>query len=107
MDRAPTRRRAERVGPRQIAVFGTALAGVLLPLALGVLFAKAAAADPIAPVNALVTGGGRARLSPAQLRGCGRGGLRRYRTRVAARRPGRPATTAAEHPAPEAAASGT
>lgn len=104
MTRAPARRRVE---PKRIAPLGTALAGALLPLALGVLFAKAMAADPMAPVNALVTGGVRARVSPAHLRACGRGGLRRYRRRAAARRPGRPATTAAESPAPEAAASGT
>lgn len=100
---APTRR---RTGPKRIAVFGTAFAGALLPLALGVLFAKTMAADPMAPVNAFVTGGGRARLSPAHLRGCGRPGLRRHRRGAAARRPGRSATRAAAPPAPEAAASG-
>ncbi|CAL9282295.1 hypothetical protein SUDANB25_00585 [Streptomyces sp. SudanB25_2051] len=106
MTSAPTRRRIET---RQITTLGTALAGALLPLALGVLFAKAMAADPMTPVNALITNGGRARISPAGLRGCGRagrGGLRRCRTRVAARRPRRRATTAAEHPAPESSAAG-
>ncbi|CAL9353854.1 hypothetical protein SUDANB37_00544 [Streptomyces sp. enrichment culture] len=103
MTSAPTRRRVE---PRQITTFGTAVAGVLLPLALGVLLAKAMAADPMTPVNALITNGGRARLPPAGLRGCGRGGLRRCRTRVAARRPRRRATKEAVPPAPEAAAAG-
>ncbi|URN18182.1 hypothetical protein MW084_22110 [Streptomyces sudanensis] len=101
---APTRRRVE---PEQLAAFGAAFAGALLPLALGVLFAKAMAADPMAPVNAFVTGGARTRLSPAHLRGCGPGRLRRHRTGAAARRPGRSATPAAERPVPESAASGT
>ncbi|WP_374984071.1 hypothetical protein [Streptomyces fradiae] len=104
MTSAPTRRRIE---PRQLATLGAALAGTLLPLALGVLLAKAMAADPMTPVNALITNGGRARISPADLRGCGRGGLRRRRSRDAARRPGRRVTTAAGHPAPEGAAAGT
>ncbi|AOT57744.1 hypothetical protein A4G23_00534 [Streptomyces rubrolavendulae] len=102
MTSAPTR----RITPRRLAPLGAALAGTLLPLALGVLLAKAMAADPMTPVNALVTNGGRARISPADLRGCGYGGLRR-RARDAVRRPGRRVRTAAKDPAPEGAAAGT
>ncbi|GAA2981932.1 MULTISPECIES: hypothetical protein [Streptomyces] len=47
---------------------GTALAVTLLPLAVGVLLARAVPVDPMASVNALVTGGGqRARIAPSHL----------------------------------------
>ncbi|SCD76548.1 MULTISPECIES: hypothetical protein [unclassified Streptomyces] len=47
---------------------GTALAVTLLPLAVGVLLARAVPVDPMASVNALVTGGGqRARIAPSRL----------------------------------------
>ncbi len=112
MTRAPSR---HRLAPRRLAPLGTALAGALLPLALGVLFAKAMAVDPLTPVNALITNGGRPRVSPAQLRGGVRGGvrvpgggrLRRCRTRGAAPRPAHTATTEAEDPVPAASAAGT
>ncbi|HWU08043.1 MAG TPA: hypothetical protein VN520_16940 [Streptomyces sp.] len=46
---------------------GTALAVALLPLAVGVLLARTTALDPMASVNALVTGGGRrAPLAPSR-----------------------------------------
>ncbi|KDQ65539.1 MULTISPECIES: hypothetical protein [Streptomyces] len=50
---------------QNLTTAGTALAVALLPLAAGVLLARAAASDPLAPVNALVTGaGGRVRVAP-------------------------------------------
>ncbi|MFG2295944.1 hypothetical protein [Streptomyces sp. NPDC048603] len=74
--------RASRPQPsprvRQVTVAGRALATALLPLALGVLLARAAAGDPMTPVNALITNGAqRARVSPAEWRRCGRAALRR------------------------------
>ncbi|MFE3495362.1 hypothetical protein ACFXOS_20210 [Streptomyces sp. NPDC059175] len=69
---APRRPRA-----RQFTDSGVALAAALLPLAVGVLMAKATAADPLTPVNALITSAGeRARVSPAELCRCGRSALR-------------------------------
>ncbi|MFD7030313.1 hypothetical protein ACFWAR_19960 [Streptomyces sp. NPDC059917] len=43
---------------RNVTTAGSALAVALLPLVVGVLVAKGMAADPHAPVNALITGGG-------------------------------------------------
>ncbi|MEV1047863.1 hypothetical protein [Streptomyces sp. NPDC049916] len=64
-----------------VTTAGTALAVTLLPLALGVLLAKGMAADPMASVNALVTGGGhRPRVSPGEWRRCGAHAVRRLRT---------------------------
>jgi hypothetical protein len=64
---------------RGAATAGTALAVTLLPLVAGILLAKTMAADPMTPVNALITSGGhRARVSPAHLRGCGRSAARRW-----------------------------
>ncbi|MEU2110001.1 hypothetical protein [Streptomyces sp. NPDC019507] len=61
---------------QQVTTTGTALAAALLPLMVGVLVAKSLGADPMAPVNALIAGGGqRPRVCPAQLRGCGRSAL--------------------------------
>ncbi|MFJ8077226.1 hypothetical protein ACIQ7Q_25670 [Streptomyces sp. NPDC096176] len=66
---------------RNATTAGTALAVTLLPLAVGVLLAKAAATDPMTPVNAMITSGGhRARVTRAQWRGCGRSALRHCRT---------------------------
>ncbi|MFJ9823119.1 hypothetical protein ACIRSU_01935 [Streptomyces sp. NPDC101160] len=51
---------------------GSALAVALLPVVVGALLARSAGGDPMASVNALITGGGpRTRLSRATLRGCG------------------------------------
>ncbi|MFH8925647.1 hypothetical protein ACH4D4_01175 [Streptomyces pristinaespiralis] len=76
---------------RGAATAGTALAVTLLPLVAGVLLAKTMAADPMTPVNALITSGGhRARVSPAHLRGCGRSAARRCRAAGAAARASRP-----------------
>ncbi|WP_406864935.1 hypothetical protein ABZO31_32650 [Streptomyces sp. HUAS MG47] len=85
---------AQRPRPRiqHVTVAGTALAAAVLPLVVGVLLAKAAAADPMTSVNALITNGAhRPRLSPAEWRSCGRRALRRP---VAWRRTGREASTA-------------
>ncbi|WP_200302025.1 hypothetical protein [Streptomyces adelaidensis] len=47
---------------------GSALAVALLPLLVGALVARSVGGDPMASVNALITGGGqRARLSRSQL----------------------------------------
>ncbi|MFD3517494.1 hypothetical protein [Streptomyces sp. NPDC058657] len=43
---------------RRVTVAGSALVVALGPLVVGVLVAKGIAADPHAPVNALITGGG-------------------------------------------------
>jgi hypothetical protein len=76
---------------RDAATAGTALAVTLLPLVAGVLLAKAMAADPMTPVNALITSGGhRARVPPAQLRGCGTRAVRRCRAAGASVRRARP-----------------
>ncbi|WP_418961001.1 hypothetical protein [Streptomyces tritici] len=65
---------------QHVTVAGTALAAAVLPLVVGVLLAKAAAADPMTSVNALITNGAhRPRLSPAEWRTCGRNALRRRR----------------------------
>ncbi|MEV7612677.1 hypothetical protein [Streptomyces sp. NPDC089799] len=74
---------------RQVTVAGRALATALVPLALGVLLAKAAAGDPMTPVNALITNGAQnPRLSPAEWRRCGRAALDR-RSRGSDRGPDR------------------
>lgn len=69
---APRRPRMQHV-----TTTGSALAVVLLPLAVGMLLAKAMGSDPLTSVNAVITHSGqRARVSPAQWRGCGRYALR-------------------------------
>ncbi|WP_188114408.1 hypothetical protein [Streptomyces apricus] len=65
---APRPRPLRTVGSRAVTT-GSALAVVLLPLVVGALASRAAGGDPMASVNALMTGGGqRARLSRGQLR---------------------------------------
>ncbi|MFF9912517.1 hypothetical protein [Streptomyces sp. NPDC013457] len=60
-------RRTSRM--QHVTTTGAALAGALLPLAVGMLLARSVGADPMAPVNALITSGGqRARLDRCQLR---------------------------------------
>ena len=72
---APSRPRIQHV-----AGAGTTLALSLAPLVIGVLLAKSMAADPMTPVNALVTRGGQpVPVSPAQWRGCGRQVLRKWK----------------------------
>ncbi|WP_433543901.1 hypothetical protein ACQPZG_01390 (plasmid) [Streptomyces sp. CA-294286] len=72
---------ADRPRLRQVTAAGTALAVVLLPLAAGVLVAKGMAADPHAPVNALMTGGGqRAGLPRAEWKRRGHATARRLRS---------------------------
>ncbi|MET9437184.1 hypothetical protein [Streptomyces sp. NPDC006551] len=62
---------------QHVTTTGSALAVALFPLVVGVLLAKTVGADPMAPVNALITSGGqRARLSRSQLRTCGGRALR-------------------------------
>ncbi|WP_455355106.1 hypothetical protein [Streptomyces sp. SYSU K217416] len=69
---------------QHVTTAGTALAAALLPLVVGVLLARAMAADPLTPVNALITSGGqRARLSPPAWRG--------YRTVLRRRKAAAPA----------------
>ncbi|MEK8142092.1 hypothetical protein NKH18_04160 [Streptomyces sp. M10(2022)] len=51
---------------------GTALAVTLLPVVIGVLLARTMAADPLTPVNALITSGAARRIAPAQWRRYGR-----------------------------------
>ncbi|MFB7978698.1 hypothetical protein [Streptomyces vinaceus] len=78
---------------RHVTTAGSALAVALVPLVVGVLVAKGIAADPHAPVNALITGGGqRAGLPRAEWRRRGHATMRRLRTarRLTARR--RPAS---------------
>ncbi|MFE0577093.1 MULTISPECIES: hypothetical protein [unclassified Streptomyces] len=66
---------------RQVTTAGSALAGALVPLVVGVLFAKAMAADPMTPVNALIAGGGqRAALPRGEWKRRGRTTLHRLRT---------------------------
>ncbi|GGT32760.1 hypothetical protein GCM10010271_41080 [Streptomyces kurssanovii] len=86
---------------RGAATAGTALAVTLLPLVAGVLLAKTMAADPMTPVNALITSGGhRARVSPAHLRGCGRSAARRCRAAAATARDSRPRLRLRSGPGP-------
>ncbi|GHH44876.1 hypothetical protein [Streptomyces candidus] len=78
---APAAPAASRPRLRQVTAAGTALAVVLLPLAAGVLVAKGMAADPHAPVNALMTSGGpRATLPHAEWKRRGHATARRLRT---------------------------
>ncbi|WP_405719222.1 hypothetical protein [Streptomyces sp. NBC_00046] len=81
---APSRPRIQHV-----TAAGTTLALSLAPLVIGVLLAKTMAADPMTPVNALVTRGGQpVPISPAQWRGCGRQALRGWKGPLkAGRRP--------------------
>ncbi|MEU9029729.1 hypothetical protein AB0D46_19840 [Streptomyces sp. NPDC048383] len=66
---------------RHVTTAGSALAVALVPLVVGVLVAKGVAADPHAPVNALISGGGqRAGLPVTEWRRRGHGALRRLRT---------------------------
>ncbi|MCJ0875727.1 hypothetical protein MTF69_41765 [Streptomyces sp. AP-93] len=66
---------------QHVATAGTALAVALVPLVVGVLVAKGLAADPHAPVNALITGGGqRAGLPRAEWRRRGHATMGRLRT---------------------------
>lgn len=66
---------------RQVGAAGSALAVALVPLVVGVLVAKGMAADPHAPVNALISGGGqRAGLPRAEWRRRGHDTVRRLRT---------------------------
>ncbi|MFJ3980157.1 hypothetical protein [Streptomyces sp. NPDC090021] len=81
---APARPRMQHV-----TTAGSALAVALVPLVFGVLFAKAMAADPMTPVNALIAGGGqRAALPRGEWKRRGHTTLHRLRTarRDAARR---------------------
>ncbi|MFE4258655.1 hypothetical protein [Streptomyces sp. NPDC056883] len=66
---------------QHVTTAGSALAVALVPLVVGVLVAKGLAADPHAPVNALITGGGqRAGLPRAEWRRRGHATMRRLRT---------------------------
>ncbi|MCY0954469.1 hypothetical protein [Streptomyces sp. H27-S2] len=66
---------------RHVTTAGSALAVALVPLVIGVLLAKGLAADPMTPVNALITGGGqRAGLPRAEWRRRGHDTVRRLRT---------------------------
>ncbi|WP_371582455.1 hypothetical protein [Streptomyces sp. NBC_01314] len=68
MDTHPSRPRSLRNVTATATATGSALAVVLLPLVVGALVARSAGGDPMASVNALMTGGGeRARLSRSQL----------------------------------------
>ncbi|MBQ0854888.1 hypothetical protein J8N05_42765 [Streptomyces sp. BH-SS-21] len=59
-----------RSATRTAVTTGSALAVVILPLVVGALASRAVGGDPMASVNAMMTGGGqRARLSRGQLRG--------------------------------------
>ncbi|MGW7431658.1 hypothetical protein ACWGIN_19180 [Streptomyces sp. NPDC054861] len=59
---------------QHVTTTGSALAVALVPLVVGVLLAKTVGADPMTPVNALITSGGqRARLTRSQLRTCSAG----------------------------------
>ncbi|MCB5165427.1 hypothetical protein LG634_11365 [Streptomyces bambusae] len=70
---------------RHVTVAGTALAAALLPLAAGMLLARSVSGDPMAPVNALIAGGGqRARVTRAELRTCRHRALRRVSARRSA-----------------------
>ncbi|MCX5195141.1 hypothetical protein OOK31_14735 [Streptomyces sp. NBC_00249] len=66
---------------QHVTTAGSALAVALVPLVVGVLLAKGLAADPHAPVNALISGGGqRAGLPRAEWRRRGQATARRLRT---------------------------
>ncbi|MDQ1033744.1 hypothetical protein QFZ75_000160 [Streptomyces sp. V3I8] len=71
MTQEQPRPRPFRIAGSRAATTGSALAVVLIPLVVGALASRAAGGDPMASVNALMTGGGqRARLSRSQLRTC-------------------------------------
>ncbi|RPF29479.1 hypothetical protein EDD96_6003 [Streptomyces sp. Ag109_G2-6] len=80
--------RSPRPRLQRLTCAGSALAVALVPLAVGILAAKGMGADPHAPVNALITGGGRrAGLPRAEWSRRGHGAVRRLRTaRQTARR---------------------
>lgn len=79
MDTSAPETRRPRLG--HVTAAGSALAVALVPLVVGVLIAKGVAADPHAPVNALITGGGqRAGLPRAEWSRRGHGAVRRLRT---------------------------
>ncbi|MEU6293892.1 hypothetical protein [Streptomyces erythrochromogenes] len=66
---------------QHVTTAGSALAVALVPLVVGVLFAKAMAADPMTPVNALIAGGGqRAALPRGEWKRRGHTTLHRLRT---------------------------
>ncbi|MFE2168440.1 hypothetical protein ACFXB3_25795 [Streptomyces sp. NPDC059447] len=66
---------------QHVTAAGTALAVALAPLVVGVLVAKGLGADPMTPVNALISGGGhRAGLPRAEWRRRGHVTLCRLRT---------------------------
>ncbi|MFD3699161.1 hypothetical protein ACFWUZ_24010 [Streptomyces sp. NPDC058646] len=66
---------------QHVTTAGSALAVALVPLVVGVLLAKGLAADPMTPVNALISSGGqRAGLPRAEWRRRGHATLRRLRT---------------------------
>ncbi|QYX82024.1 hypothetical protein [Streptomyces akebiae] len=96
MDTHTSRPRPLRQVTATAGATGSALAVALLPLVVGALVARAAGADPMASVNALIAGGGeRAKLSRSHLpvlRGMG-SAPRRVGARLARTRPpeGRPA----------------
>ncbi|MGW7457425.1 hypothetical protein [Streptomyces sp. NPDC054797] len=74
---------------QHVTTAGSALAVALVPLVVGVLLAKALAADPMTPVNALIAGGGqRAALPRGEWKRRGHSTVRRLRAarRDAARR---------------------
>jgi hypothetical protein len=69
---------------QHVTTTGWALASALLPLVAGVLLAKTMAADPLTPVNAMITQRGqRVRISPSQWRSCGQDALRRGKAAAA------------------------
>ncbi|RSS51149.1 hypothetical protein [Streptomyces sp. WAC06614] len=87
MTRTETTAPARHPHIAQVSAAGSALAVALVPLVLGVLLAKAMAADPLTPVNALIAGGGqRARMAPTELRRRGGDAVRRLRAATGARR---------------------
>ncbi|MGW5847443.1 hypothetical protein ACWFQ8_05645 [Streptomyces sp. NPDC055254] len=57
-------RGAARPRMQHVTTAGSALAVALVPLVVGVLLAKALAADPMTPVNALIAGGGQRAVLP-------------------------------------------
>ncbi|MEW2139360.1 hypothetical protein AB0892_22680 [Streptomyces sp. NPDC005409] len=65
---------------QHVTTAGSALAVALVPLVVGVLLAKALAADPMTPVNALIAGGGqRAALPRGEWKRRGHSTVRRLR----------------------------
>ncbi|MGW7452245.1 hypothetical protein [Streptomyces sp. NPDC054787] len=65
---------------QHVTTAGAALAVALVPLVVGVLLAKALAADPMTPVNALIAGGGqRAALPRGEWKRRGHSTVRRLR----------------------------